>query len=261
MSQLIHRAFLFNANEFIQELEPIINSLDAGDARPLFKKAVHTISQTTSKEWIFRLAGTYLLDIRQVDVINQPWVDSIENRLTNPTSITSSNLGYWLLIVFSKFTQRCIGIGHDFPIIEGATRISGWTEDDSKLLISGDSTSLLLKPHEPVITNREYIKHTDPYWHWMIPFHAPRRGYLTQKRITYLFEQLQRIEQKIFDFNPINFLNGQEGYWSPIAASSLRQHYYQRLQATYKRALKMLEAALDEKKELYLTVSHPTEAS
>ena len=243
----IHRAFLLDATGFRQTVDPILTSLDSKDARPLFDQAIAVVKQTSPNDWILRLAGASLLDIRHIDSIGRPRTYSIENYLKNIAAIPSYEIGYWLLIVFSSFVQRCVGMGCDYSILEWVLQVLGWNQVDMRLLFNGMPTSLLLKPDAVSIPAPSP---DDPYWNWMIPPHSKGRGWLSQPQALRVYHRLVSEDAAIRAFDPGHFVNLR------VPEPEGQVAYTQRLQTVYERAIKMFESGLQAQRELFLTISY-----
>lgn len=249
---LLHRAYLLNAGGFKEKVAPILASLDTGDAQPLYEQAVAIYQQTVPGEWILRLAGDSLLDIREVNSVGHPWKDPIENRLKDASTIPPYEIGYWLLIIFSTFLERCPGMGSNYSILEWVLGdMLGWNQEDKQLLFEGVSTSLLLKPDTvPVLV----VAREDPYWHWMIPSHSKSRGWLSQEQISYLYQRLLLEKETIQTFDYSRFGDHHGVFRIDVPDGQL--DYLKRLQAAFGRAIMMLEAAQQAKMEVYMTMSY-----
>ncbi len=249
----LHRAFLLNVGGFTKEIAPILTSLDRGDARPLYEKSVTIIRQTPPEQWILRLAGANLLDISKVDSMGRPWKTPIQGHLEDASTIPPYEVGYWLLIVFSNFVQRCVGIGYDYNILDGALFLLGWDQEERRLLFEGKPTSLLLKPNKLLVPVASY---TDPYWHWMIPTHSKSRGWLSQENISKLHHRLLLIKEAVQSFDPKKFETDLSGFWLEVHEKEEQQYYYERLQVTFERAITMLKTSQANKSDLFMTISY-----
>jgi hypothetical protein len=248
---LLHRAYLLNAGGFKEKIAPILASLDAGDPQPLYEHATAIYQQIVPGEWILRLAGNSLLDIREVNSVGHPWKDPIVNRLKDASAIPSYEIGYWLLIIFSTFLERCPGMGGNYSILEWVLGdMLGWNQGDKLLLFEGTSTSLLLKPNLPPASE---ARRGDPYWHWMIA-RSSRGGWLSQDQVSYLYQRLLLEKETIQTFDYSRF-GDHHGVFS-IDVPDGQLDYLKRLQAAFGRAIMMLEAAQQAKMELYMTISY-----
>lgn len=249
---LIHRAYLLDAGGFRRNSIPILASLDAGNAQPLYEQAAAIVQQTVPGEWILRLAGDSLLDIREVNSVGHPWRYPIETRLRNASSIPSYEIGYWLMIIFSTFLKRCPGVGGNYSILEWVLGdMLGWSQEDKQLLFEGVSTSLLLKPDLPPASE---ARREDPYWHWMIPSHSKSRGWLSQEQISYVYQRLLSEKGTIQTFDHSRF--GDHRGVIKIDVPDGQLDYLRGLKAAFGRALMMLEAAQQAETELYMTISY-----
>ena len=247
---LRHKAFLLDAHEFREKVLPILVSLDSGDARPLYELALSTFRRTEPSKWVLGMAGSSLLDITKVNSVGLPANRSVEDLLRDTSAIPPSELGYWLLLIFSDFLQECPGIGVNYAILDRVLNMLGWSQDDRRLLFEGVPTSTLLKPAStPVPT----VSEKDPYWYWMIPSHANKRGWLSQDQILRLYHQLHAEGRSIRTFDHRRF--GEKWGLMPITVPDGQLDYLKRLHEAFEHAIMMLEASQQAKTELYLVIS------
>jgi hypothetical protein len=245
----IHRAFLLDAHGFKGKIIPLIQSLDAGEAQPLFDQSVAIIEKMVNTEWILSLAGSNLLDIRQVNAAGRPWPNSIEDQLEYSFSIPPYEIGYWLLIVFSDYLERCPGIGSNYSVLKGVLEMLAWSQEDISLLYKGIPTNLLLKPDSVPVSS---VSLEDPYWYWMTP-RAASSGWLTQEQVGYFYDKLLSEKDTIRTFDPHRF--GDQWGGIPITIPEGQLDYLKRLHEAFDQALMMLETAQQAKREIFMTIA------
>lgn len=247
---LRHRAFLLDAAGFKRKAMPILMSLDAGNVSPLYAAALTVVQHTESDKWVLNTTGSSLLDITKVNSAGLPLTRPIGAILGNASAIPSSEIGYWLLLLFSAFLLPCPGMGENYSILNDVLRISGWSENERLLLFEGRPTSVLLKPDTAPVS---LIKHTDPYWYWMVP-RAHSSGWLSQERISQLYTRLVSEREFIHTFDARRF--GNPGALDDeIALAEVQRDYLQRLRSAFQRCITMLEKAQEAKAELYMVIS------
>ena len=249
---LRHRGFLLDAKGFQECVSPLLRSLDAGDARPLFEQAVQVVEQNSPDLWPLRLAGSALLDIRKVNGVGVPRKERIEECLQDPSMIHGLDLGYWLLLVFSKFLQQPTGIGINYATFCAfLSNFMEWKVQETKLLAQGVPAVILLKPDAVPVS---CVEVTDPCWYWMIPTHAYRSGWLSQEQISLFYQKLvaQREAFESFDYRWLSSRGPGYSYYEPDE----RVDRLNRLREAYGRAVSMLEDAQKAQRELYVVLSY-----
>ncbi len=248
---LKHRGFLLDATGFQECVSPLLCSLDTGNAQPLFEQAIQVVEQNSPDLWPLELAGSALLNIRKVDSVGLPWKEPIEECLQDASTIRPFDLGYWLLLVFSKFVQQPTGIGVNYATFCAFLRnFLGWNVHETKLLVQGIPAVVLLKPNA---ASRSSVLKGDPYWYWMIPTHSYERGWLSQDQISMLYHKLIAQKQAVESFDYRRFTSRGPGF--SYREPDERIDRVNRLHEAYGRAIEMLEDAQRTKKELYVVLS------
>lgn len=247
---LIHHAFLFDADSFRQKIDPLLDALYEGSAEPLFNTALE-ITQSTSQDAVINIIDANIVDISVKNFVGIPYKEPIGPFLKTLSKLESSDLGYWFLIIFSKYLQECGGIGPDFEILAWCLEKVGWRPEDIKLLIGASPMSLLLRSDS--YTQPKKLSYSDPYWFWMRPAYSNRSGWLSKQQISDLLSKLQLVEQPIYSFDPKLF--GNQWRTIPISIPDGQIDYLTRAKFTYDLAVTMLTTADLKNNELYIVIS------
>lgn len=247
---LIHHAFLLDADSFKRRIDPLIDALNGGSAEPLFQNAFE-INQSVSPNSIINIINGNVKDISVKNFAGVPYKKPIRPLLKNLSKLESSDLGYWFLIIFSKYLSECGGIGPDFEILAWCLEKIGWKSEDVKLLIDASPMSLLLR--SDTFVQPKKLSYSDPYWYWMRPVYSNRSGWLTKQQIINLLEKLRLVDQAINSFDPKLF--GNQWGMIPISVPDGQMDYLNRARSAYGSAVEMLIKANSRNSELYIVIS------
>ncbi|OQY31275.1 MAG: hypothetical protein DRI56_12920 [Chloroflexota bacterium] len=250
---LRHKAFLLNIDGFKKKLQPFIDELDSGNPKPLYYEALECTRKNNLDQWVFDSIGDKLLDISAYNSSGRFYDVPIETRLDQITNIESSELGYWLLIIFADYSQKISGIGIDYKILEYVLEKIRWKPSDIKLLMKGLPPSLLIKSNS--IKQPLPLSHTDPYWFWMRPSHTKGSGgWLSNREINYLINALKSSKSLVDKFDPALF--GKKFGFRPIQVPEGQFEYLQSAKTAYENALEMLNMANVSERGLFLVESY-----
>ena len=249
---LRHRAFLLDSDRFKHEVQPLVDALDRGESKPLFNCANKVFKSGKTEDWPFTTIGESLVDISRFTSVGKPWKKPIEAKLNDLEFIHASNIGYWLLIIFSKFVDECTGIGSNYSILDGIQSEHGWAELDRKLLYEGKPTCSLIKPGLAHIHPQNYNEWR--YWHWMRPGYVFKEGQLSIADIEKLNFLLQEDQGFIDNYDYREF--GEEWMGWTLTVPEGQLEFLTRLREAYSRATKMIAEAFDTNKSLYVTLSY-----
>lgn len=250
---LTHKAFLLDAKAFLQKIHPLLNRVEEGSIQPLYQAALEVIDQTNPEDWILADIGSRLLDIRKVKRKEGKSIDFDMEQLENGSGIPPSDIGYWILLIFSCYLKKCNGIGYNYSILEWCLEKIGCSSSWKDLLFHGAPLSSL------VIDNTSYKQNMKnkmgQYVYWMRPSHTKGSGYwLSQEQIGKLYSYLLSIEKEISNFDYQLFGT----HWGPIPITipDGQYEYYEILQTAYKQAILMLGTAKLSSSDLYMVLSY-----
>ena len=247
-----HRAFLLDSGAFQSEVAPILEALCNGDNRPLFNTAMDVFKEVRQKDWPLSSTGESLFDISRFKRVGQPWEEPIEAVLNDTGIVHPGDIGYWLLIIFSKFVNNCTGIGINYSILDGILSERGWSEFNRKLLFEGNPTYFLIKPELTHDHPQNYDKWS--YWNWMRPKNVFKEGQLSIADIKKLNFLLQEDQGFIDNYDYREF--GEEWMGWTLTVPEGQLEFLTRLREAYSRATKMIAEAFDTNKSLYVTLSY-----
>ncbi len=228
---MLHSAFLFDYKAFRYQIAPTVQAVDQGDYASLYTQATRVVHSMQQEAWVLHNQGTMLEDIEPAQ------------------EITSSDIGYWLLILLSTYLQRAPSLGVNWGVLHKALPVVGWSDDEAWLLVRGLSTANLLKPEIGTVQAKSSLRESDPYWYWMFPISSYQHGWLSLEQISQLRSQLLAVRSSIMALDKTvidaSYGIGPDGPLDNVA----------RLRVAYSDALSMLQSAEEAGLGLFMVIS------
>lgn len=209
-----HESLLFDYKGFLEEAKPLVAEVEQGNLSSTYVRAEQIAASIEPESFVLANYGQWF---------RLPESESSKNFLR----FQSSNIGYWFLLIMSKYLQpNPNSIGLHWSYLKNNLPKSGWSENDVVLLFEGLPIGSLLLGKD--IERRKAITHEDPFWYWIRPHYTYNQGgWLSLTECKRLYEQLQNTK---LSKNPPD----------------------ENLSGSYKRALAMLSTAIDNNLGLYM---------
>lgn len=251
---LRHHAFLFDIHAFRKAISSLIVAVDKGDLWPLFDQADKIIKDMTPDMWLFDDVGSPLMgcdEIHRVNFAGVPRTQTITQQLADVRAIHPGDIGYWLLIVMSRYLEKAPGIGPNYSILETALTNTGWSHMNCEHLFYGFPTCLLLRSNCRRVSLRA---DNDPYWQWIVPPHARSSGWLPSDEAVRLGAHLAAIRLRIQNYDPQLFPNPWQLTGEALMDS---QHDFSvRLHNAYDEASVMLQRAQQSNRDVFMVMAY-----
>ncbi len=251
---LKHYAFSFDVNRFQKSISPLIAAVDEGNLRPLYDEANKTIQFMAQGAWLLDEAGSPLLGLDEIDRVNfagVPRTQPIKEYLGDSNAVHPGDIGYWLLLVMSRYLEKSCGIGGDYPILETALANAGWSYADCERLLRGLPCCLLMKSDCKRLSLRT---DNDPYWHWIVPSHAQSSGWLSHHQVVRLLDEISSVRPTIQGYDPHLFPNPWNLTGEALVDS--QRDFIERLQNAYNKAIVMLQHAQQSSRGVFMIMAY-----
>ena len=251
---LRHHAFLFDIHAFHKSISSLIVAVDRGDLLPLFDQANKIIKDVAPDVWLFDDVGSPLMgrdEIHKVNFAGVPRTQPITQQLADAKAVHPGDIGYWLLIVMSRYLEKSSGIGSNYSILETALTNMGWSHANRERLFYGLPTCLLLMSNCTRVSLRT---DKDPYWHWIVPPHAQSSGWLPPEEVVRLVDHLASMQPRIQSYDPQLFPNPWQLTGEALIDS---QHdFFVRLHNAYDEASVMLRQAQQSNRGVFMVMAY-----
>ena len=226
---MLHTAYLFDVEQFRDQVKEYLDQLDKGVYEPLYRKYQEVLLSTKPEEWVLHDQGTTLEDFL------------IEGH------ISSFDLGYLLLVYLSTFMKKCPSPGSDYGLLfRVLLESAGWDEDHIWLLLRGMPVGSIFKPEDK---SMDFSFHMDgPYWKLVFPSQSWQRGWLPVDKAIQLKQDLLAIKDHIYSLDE-SFL--EEFFLGPFGRTPVKP----RLKRAFDTEFLMLSEAERLNLALYLVIS------
>ena len=247
---IYHKAYIFGRSRFERRIVPLIDALGRGEIEPIFNEALGVQNKSSSNQWVFNEVGDIWPDIESRSFGGQPRSTPLDKHCLS--DIDPMDIGYWLMIILSKYVDSYCGLRENFSILSTVLeKRMGWAKDEIDLLVQGMplSTSIFSDydfNFDDPKKNMEDIQ--------LRMSHTKSEGLLPKEQIRFYLDKLLLAEKSIKAFDHREF----SGNWlgTPILNVEGQKEYKARLNHCYHRAIVMLEGAILYKKELLMIMHY-----
>jgi hypothetical protein len=238
---VIHRAYLFDYEQFRAEVSPLVQDIERGDSKEVRERALSVLSnlRKQNQRWI----------------LEDPWSNPTPNIASWAVPLTPLETGLCLLVLLSQYLEepkgQALGLRENWPMLHAGLVAIGWSERETKLAITGGFTRTLLYPEASVDRLvRPYLANTpsDSDFSWWLTTGYGGVGWLDSSAIATVHERLLLLR----------------GQLATLKASQLLRSLYpttgtnptaQQVLAAYDNALEMYDVANNANKGLFMTIS------